>query len=79
MRGLTTNYSGSCNEKAIARYHRRWGGELKWLPGSNGRFFQRGSKEHKKPRIFGLTIPKTNMDTQNDGLGKVTPFKNGNF
>ena len=24
------------------------------------------------------TLPKTNMDTQNDGLGKVTPFKHGN-
>ena len=22
---------------------------------------------------------KTNMDTQNDGLEKVTPFENGNF
>ena len=26
-----------------------------------------------------LTPPKTNMDTQNDGLEKVTPFKHGNF
>ena len=25
------------------------------------------------------TPPKTNIDTQNDGLEKVTPFKNGNF
>ncbi len=25
------------------------------------------------------TLPKTNMDTQNDGLEKVTPFKHGNF
>ena len=25
------------------------------------------------------TVPKTNMDAQNDGLEKVTPFKNGNF
>ena len=25
------------------------------------------------------TPPKTNMDTQNDGLEKATPFKNGNF
>ncbi len=25
------------------------------------------------------TLPKTNMDTQNDGLEKVTPFKNGDF
>ena len=24
--GLCTNYAGSCNEKAIDRYHRRWGG-----------------------------------------------------
>ena len=24
------------------------------------------------------TLPKTNMDTQNDGLEKVTPLKNGN-
>ena len=26
-----------------------------------------------------FTPPKTNMDTQNDGLEKVTPLKNGNF
>ena len=26
-----------------------------------------------------ITLPKTNMDTQNDGLEKVPPFKNGNF
>ena len=25
------------------------------------------------------TLPKTNMDTRNDGLEKVTPFKHGNF
>ena len=25
-----------------------------------------------------ITLPKTNMDTQNDGLKKATPFKNGN-
>ena len=25
------------------------------------------------------TPPKTNMDTQNDGLERVTSFKNGNF
>ncbi len=25
------------------------------------------------------TLQKTNMDTQNDGLEKVTPFKDGNF
>ena len=25
------------------------------------------------------TLPKTNMDTQNDGLEKVSPFKHGNF
>ena len=25
------------------------------------------------------TPPKTNMDTQNDGLEKVTPFEYGNF
>ena len=24
------------------------------------------------------TLPKTKMDTQNDGLEKITPFKNGN-
>ncbi len=28
---------------------------------------------------FGGTPPKTNMDTQNDGLEKVTPLENGNF
>ena len=27
--------------------------------------------------ISKCTLPKTNMDTQNDGLEKVTPFKNG--
>ena len=27
----------------------------------------------------GPTLPKTNMDTQNDGLEKVTSFKHGNF
>ena len=26
-----------------------------------------------------FTLPQTNMDTQNDGVEKVTPFKNGNF
>ena len=26
-----------------------------------------------------FTLPKTNMDTQNDGLEKLTPFTNGNF
>ena len=25
------------------------------------------------------TLPKTTMDTQNDGLEKVTPFQHGNF
>ncbi len=25
------------------------------------------------------TLPKTNMDTQIDGLEKVTPFKKSNF
>ena len=80
MRGLTTNYSGSCNEKAIARYHRRWGGWFKVASGKQRKVFSMTFNfEDKKPRIFGLTIPKTNMDTQNDGLGKVTPFKNGNF
>ena len=28
-------------------------------------------------RIKWITLPKTNMDTQNDGLEKVTPFKHG--
>ena len=26
-----------------------------------------------------FTLPKTNMDTQNDGLEKVNPFENFNF
>ncbi len=31
-------------------------------------------------KMYGIfTIPKTNMDTQNDGLEKVTPLKHGNF
>ena len=25
------------------------------------------------------TLPKTNMDAQNDGSGKITPFKYGNL
>ena len=29
--------------------------------------------------FFSSTPPKTNMDTQNDGLEKATPFKHGNF
>ena len=28
--------------------------------------------------LLGLAPQKTNMDTQNDGLEKVTPFKHGN-
>ncbi len=32
-----------------------------------------------KTYVKNLTLPKTNMDTQNDGLEKVTPFKHGNF
>ena len=36
-----------------------------------------GTYSTKNGRIF--TLPKTNMDTQNDGLEKVTPFKTGNF
>ena len=28
---------------------------------------------------FRFTPPKTNMDTQNDGLEKVTPLKSGHF
>ena len=30
-------------------------------------------------RYVMITLPKTNMDTQNDGLEKVTPFKYGHF
>ncbi len=30
-------------------------------------------------RILQNTPPKTNMDTQNDGLEKVTPFEYGHF
>ena len=29
----------------------------------------------KPPWNLELTLPKTNMDTQNDGLEEVTPFK----
>ena len=37
----------------------------------------------KDPHIIGqynpqYNPPKTNMDTQNDGFQKVTPFKHGN-
>ena len=34
------------------------------------------TKQHQPEKH---TLPKTNMDTQNDGLKKVTPFKHGNF
>ena len=36
---------------------------------------------NKKTVVFWRkgTRPKTNMDTQNDGLEKVTPLKHGNF
>ena len=40
-----------------------------WLQ-EDGRMEQNG---------MGCTLPKTNMDTQNAGLAKVSPFKNGNF
>ena len=33
----------------------------------------------KSFKRFKRTLPKTNMDTQNDCLEKVTPIKNGNF
>ncbi len=36
-----------------------------------------GTHSTNNGKIF--TLPKTNMDTPNDGLEKVTPFKNGNF
>ena len=36
-----------------------------------------GLPSQKKMNRF--TPPKTNMDTQNDGLEKVTPFKNGHY
>ncbi len=29
--------------------------------------------------ILVATLPKTNMDTQNNGLEKLSPFKHGNF
>ena len=29
--------------------------------------------------ILGITLPKTNMDTQNDGLEKVFPFNFDQF
>ena len=51
--------------------------------------FQRGWFNHqlvffKHPNWLKMsfsidTPPKTNLDIQNDGLEKVTPFKNGNF
>ena len=31
------------------------------------------------PVMNGITPPKNNMDTQNDDLEKVTPFKYGHF
>ena len=29
--------------------------------------------------VYCITLPKTNMATQTDGLETVTPFKNNNF
>ena len=44
------------------------------------RGYPEGSSGTQKTRTrSGVTLPKTNMDTQNDGLEKVTPFKTGNF
>ena len=34
---------------------------------------------HHYSMLIIYTPPETNLDTQNDGLEKVTPFKNGNF
>ena len=39
----------------------------------------RSSQEEAEREVMATTPPKTNMDTQNDGLEKVTPFKNCNF
>ena len=35
--------------------------------------------EDPESSFFQFTPPKTNMDTQNDGLEKVTPFKYSHF
>ena len=43
--------------------------EDRWI--SSGKFMCKISMNN--------TLPKTNMDTQNDGLEKVTPFEHGNF
>ena len=36
-------------------------------------------KRKKTEHFLRSTLPKTNMDTQNDALEKVTAFKTGNF
>ena len=51
--------------------------ELIWaisVPKSKNHWCASSTSDRKKD-----TPPKTNMDTQNDGLEKVTPFKHGNF
>ena len=35
------------------------------------------SKESLDPTVVGFTPPKTNIDTKNDGLADVSPFKHG--
>ena len=79
MRGLTTNYSGSCNEKAIARYHRRWGGWFKVASGKQRKVFSRlaspflsfewdpslGNQRQASNRIqwTGVSLPTFTMDS----------------
>ena len=43
------------------------------------RAFGRPLENEKIQVIQAVTPLKTNMDTQNDGLERVTPFKHGNF
>ena len=51
-------------------------------PEAQGLYGVSNTDPHK---VFGgfwktrVTSPKTNMDTQNDGLEMVTPFKHGHF
>ncbi len=61
-----------------------WGGEQPSILDDFGHIKDTGlvGEEFEVKHLQGIlpasTLPKTNMDTQNDGLEKVTPFKHGN-
>ena len=49
---------------------------LRFFSGDVAKVWRDGAGESA---LFQCTLPKTNMDTQNDGLERVTPSKNGNL